>query len=171
VKSEEIWGPSGVVWLEEQLAGRWDDHLEATVHAMWDKQEKWLLECHPWVAFLLVLREYLLHPPLMGENRLRRLIPILAQSGNSGQTMAALALLGILIVEARGQDPESEAICRQLEREQTGDTGLDYVLSRFLFAQESLVKGKEAKTSAIYQELLEKGTGFETPARWVLGRV
>ncbi|WP_027417977.1 bacterial transcriptional activator domain-containing protein [Aneurinibacillus terranovensis] len=167
----ELWGPSGLEWLENHLGRTWPDWIEKTVAETWKAQEKWLLNCHPDKALLLLLRQYLLGEKANLEKRLRNLIVTLAKFGNPGQIVAAFSLLGLAIVEERGFDSELEAICIQIQNEPVAIGTYEYVLRHFLFAQAAVLKGELQTTEQLYGELIDGRIPFQPISVWILGRI
>ncbi|GAX91145.1 bacterial transcriptional activator domain-containing protein [Effusibacillus lacus] len=167
----DIWGPSGVAWLEANIGYDWPESLVLALEQKWEQSEEWILQCHPWKAFLLILRNYLTGDWAVAEGRLRRLIPVLARYGNANQMAASLSLLGLLRLDLQGWEPELEALHTQLKDEQTAGGDLGEILARFFFAQAAVINGRLSDADDFYKRMLHGEAVTDEAAKWVLGRV
>ncbi|MDI3329065.1 MAG: bacterial transcriptional activator domain-containing protein [Alicyclobacillaceae bacterium] len=168
--ASSVWEPSGLIWLENNLGCPWPDALEREVRREWSEKEDWALNCHPWTALLLLIREYLTVPASRTEPRLRRLLPILAGRGDPGQVVAALSLLGIVVIDGEGRTAETDALFHHLRREITEPGVLNDVLRRFFCARAAVVSGNVEEACRLFGELLDVKPG-DPVTESVLGRV
>lgn len=167
----DLWDTPGLHWLEMNIGKIWTDRQEQQIREDWIRKEDWIVQCHPWKGFLLLLRGYMTGDGLEIESRLHKLIPVLARNGDSAQVVAALSLLGIIILETRGWEPEIEALHLHVQNEHADIGSLEYVLRQFFLAQKAVFSDCVADADAAYGKLLDRQAGADEVAKYVLGRV
>lgn len=170
-RETDLWGLSGLAWLEVNISRPWPEQLERQARETWLQSEDWIVQCHPWRGFLLLLREYINGEGRESEARLRKLIPVLARNGDPQQIIAAFSLLGVLILEIRGWEPEIEALHQHVQNESAEPGTLAYVLRQFLLAQKAVFSDRKADADEAYGALLGRQAGTDEAAQFAMGRI